>query len=150
MHGWIAPARRSRGERSNSRKESIVRGAGRVVFVGILLLIAGTLNVIYGIGAISDANFYTSTGTHYVLGSLHTWGWLTLILGIVQFTAGLSLFGGGTYGRVIGIAAASLGAIGALLAVAGAFPFWSLGIFALCVIVIHGLVVYGEPKPERT
>jgi len=118
------------------------------MFAAILLLVAGTLNIIYGIGAISDANFYTSTGTHYVFSSLHTWGWITLILGIIQLTAGFSLFGGGTYGRLIGIAAATLGAIGALLAVGGAYPFWSLGIFALCVIVIHGLVVYGEP--ERT
>ena len=125
-----------------------MRGVGRAIFAAVLLLIAGTLNVIYGIGAIRDANFYTANGTHYVFGSLHTWGWITLILGIIQLTAGFSLFSGGTYGRVIGIAAASLGAIGALLAVAGAYPFWSLGIFALCVIVIHGLVVYGEP--ERT
>ena len=125
-----------------------MRGAARAVFAGILLVIAGTLNIIYGIGAISDANFYTSTGTHYVFSSLHTWGWITLILGIIQLTAGFSLFGGGAYGRVIGVAAATLGAIGALLAVGGAYPFWSLGIFALCVIVIHGLVVYGEP--ERT
>jgi hypothetical protein len=123
-----------------------VRGVGRAMFAAILLLVAGTLNIIYGIGAISDANFYTSTGTHYVFSSLHTWGWITLILGIIQLTAGFSLFGGGTYGRLIGIAAATLGAIGALLAVGGAYPFWSLGIFALCVIVIHGLVVYGEPE----
>jgi hypothetical protein len=123
-----------------------MRGAGRVVFAAILLLVAGTLNIIYGIGAISDANFYTSTGTHYVFSSLHTWGWITLILGIVQLTGALSLFGGGAYGRVVGITAATLGAIGALLSVAGAYPFWSLGIFALCVIVIHGLVVYGEPE----
>ena len=78
-----------------------MRGAGRVVFVGILLLIAGTLNIIYGIGAISDANFYTSNGTHYVFGNLHTWGWVTLILGVIQLTGGVSLFGGGTYGRVL-------------------------------------------------
>ena len=123
-----------------------MRGVGRAMFAAILLLVAGTLNIIYGIGAISDANFYTSTGTHYVFSSLHTWGWITLILGIIQLTAGFSLFGGGTYGRLIGIAAATLGAIGALLAVGGAYPFWSLGIFALCVIVIHGLVVYGEPE----
>jgi hypothetical protein len=120
-----------------------VRGAGRVVFAGILLLIAGTLNVIYGIGAISDANFYTSTGTHYVFGSLHTWGWITLILGIIQLTAGFSLFGGGLYGRVVGVAAASLGALGALLAI-GTVPFWSLGVFAICLWVVYGLIVYGE------
>ena len=37
-----------------------MRGAGRAVFVAILLLIVGTLNIIYGIGAISDANFYVN------------------------------------------------------------------------------------------
>src|SRR5436190_6665891 len=122
-----------------------MRGAGRVVFVGILLLIAGTLNVIYGIGAISDAHFYTSTGTHYVFGSLHTWGWITLILGVIQLTAGVSLFGGGAYGRVIGILGGSLGALGALLAI-GTVPFWSLGVFAICLWVVHGLVVFGEEE----
>lgn len=80
-----------------------------------------------------------------MISSLHTWGWITLILGIVQLTGGFSLFAGHIYGRVIGIAAAGIGAIGALLAVGGAFPFWSLGVFALCVIVLHGLIVYGEP-----
>jgi hypothetical protein len=123
-----------------------VRGTGRALFAAILLMVAGTLNVIYGIAAISDAHFYTSTGTHYVFASLHTWGWVTLILGVVQVTASFSLFAGGTYGRVIGIAAATVGAVGALLSVGGAYPFWSLGIFALCVIVIHGLAVYGEPE----
>jgi hypothetical protein len=122
-----------------------MRGVGRAVFVAILLMIAGTLNVIYGIAAISNANFYANN-THYVLSSLHTWGWITVILGAIQLLGGISLIGGGGFGRVIGLIAASLGAIGALLSVGGAYPFWSLGIFALCVICIHGLVVYGEPE----
>jgi hypothetical protein len=120
-----------------------MRGLGRAVFVAILLMIAGTLNVIYGIAAVADANFFVND-THYVLSSLHTWGWITILLGVIQLFASFSLFAGGAFGRVIGIVAASLGAIGALLAVGGAYPFWSLGIFALCVICIHGLVVYGE------
>jgi hypothetical protein len=122
-----------------------VRGTGRVVFAGVLLLVAGTLNCIYGIAGISDSKFFVDD-TKYVFSSLHTWGWITLLLGVIQLTGAFSLFAGGTYGRVIGITAASIGAIGALLAVGGAFPFWSLGIFALCVIVIHGLLVYGEPE----
>ncbi len=122
-----------------------MRGVGRAVFVAILLMIAGTLNVIYGIAAISNAHFYANN-THYVLSSLHTWGWITVILGAIQLVGGFSLIGGGGFGRVIGLIAASLGAIGALLSVGGAYPFWSLGIFALCVICIHGLVVYGEPE----
>lgn len=107
--------------------------------------VAGTINIIYGIAALDDAKFFVNE-TRYVFESLNTWGWITLILGIIQVTAGISLFGGGTYGRVIGIAAASIGAVGALLSIGGAYPFWSLGVFALCVIVIHGLVVYGEPE----
>jgi hypothetical protein len=126
----------------------VVRGGGRALFAAILLVIAGTLNVIYGIAAISDANFFVDQ-TRYVFSSLHTWGWITLILGIVQLTGGLSLMTGGTYGRVIGIVAATVGAAGAMLAVGGTFPFWSLGVFALCVVVLHGLVVYGEPEPQR-
>jgi hypothetical protein len=116
-----------------------------VIFAAILLLIAGTLNLIYGIAAISDAHFFTEGGDHFVFSSLNTWGWLIVLLGLLELTGGFSLFSGNAYGRVIGIAAASVGAIGALLSVSGAYPFWSLGVFALCVIVIHGLVVYGEP-----
>ena len=81
-----------------------------------------------------------------MLGNLHTWGWITVILGVVELIAGCSLFAGGTFGRIVGLIAASLGALGALLAVGGAYPFWALGAFAICIICIHGLVVLGEPE----
>jgi hypothetical protein len=123
-----------------------MRGAGSAVFAAILLLVAGTINIIYGFGAVGDAHFFTDSGSHYVFSSLHGWGWVTVILGVIQLTAGFSLFAGGTYGRVIGIVAATLGAIGALLSIGGAYPFWSLGVFAICIIVIHGLAVLGEPE----
>ena len=126
-----------------------VRGEGRVTFAAILLMIAGVLNLIYGIAAISEAHFFTEGGTHFVFSSLNTWGWIIVILGVIELSGGVSLLAGNAYGRVIGVIAASLGAIGALLGVAGAYPFWSLGVFALCVIVLHGLIVYGEPV-ERT
>ena len=127
----------------------MVRGAGRALFAAILLTVAGTLNIIYGIAAIADGDFFVEGATTYVVFNLSAWGWILLLLGVVQLTAAFSLMSGGVYGRVIGIAAASLGAIGGLLGIAGQHPFWSLGIFALCVIVIHGLVVYGEPEPGR-
>jgi len=122
-----------------------VRGEGRVTFAAILLMIAGVLNLIYGIAAISEAHFFTDAGNHYVIASLNTWGWITVLIAAIELTGGISLLGGNAYGRVIGIAAASLGAIGSLLSVSGSYPFWSLGVFALCVIVLHGLIVYGEP-----
>ena len=122
-----------------------MRGVGSALFVGILLMIAGILNIIYGIAAVGDAKFWVGE-TQFVVSSLHTWGWITIILGIIQLTASFSLFGGGAYGRVIGIVAAGLGAIGALLDIGGLHPWWAIGVFAICIICIHGLIVLGEPE----
>ena len=125
-----------------------MRGAGRVVFAAFLLLIVGTLNIIYGIGALDDANFISSGGTRFVLDDLNTLGWVLIILGVIQLTGGISLMAGNAYGRVIGIIGGSLGAIGALFSIGGANPWWSLCVFALCIYVVHGIVVYGDD--ERT
>jgi len=126
-----------------------VRGVGSALFAGILLMLAGVLNIIYGIAAVSDAKFFIND-TQFVFSTLHTWGWITIILGVIQLTAAFSLFAGGLYGRLIGIVAATLGAIGALLDVGGAHPWWALGVFAVCLIVIHGLIVLGEPDEVVT
>ena len=122
-----------------------MRGAGRVVFAAILLILVGTINIIYGIGALDDANVFTND-TRYILTNLNTLGWVLIILGVIQLTAGFSLMSGNPYGRVIGIAAGTLGAIGALLSIGQGDPWWSLCVFALCVYVVHGIVVYGEDE----
>jgi hypothetical protein len=115
------------------------------VFAGTLLLIAGTLNIIYGIGALDDANIFVND-KRYIFTNLNTLGWVLILLGIIQLTGGFSLIAGNTYGRVIGIIAAGLGAIGALLSIGGAYPWWSLGIFVLCVYVLHGIFVFGDDE----
>jgi hypothetical protein len=120
-----------------------MRGAGRVVFAAVLLLIAGTLNIIYGIGALDDANIFTDD-RRYVLSNLNTMGWVLIVLGIVQLGGGFSLMAGNAFGRVIGVIGGSLGAIAALLSIGGAYPWWSLGIFILCVFVVHGILIYGD------
>jgi hypothetical protein len=122
-----------------------VRGSGRVGFAAVLLMMVGTINIIYGIGALDDANIFVND-TRFILTNLNTLGWALIILGAIQLTAGFSLIAGNTYGRVIGIIAGSLGAIGALLSIGGAYPWWSLGVFALCVYVVHGLIVFGQDE----
>jgi len=126
-----------------------MRGGGRVVFAATLLLIVGTLNIIYGIGALDGANIFVND-QRFILTNLNTLGWVSIVLGVVQLTAGMSLMAGNTYGRVIGIAAGSLGAIEALLSIGGHNPWWSLAIFALCVYVVHGLIVFDPDARTRT
>jgi hypothetical protein len=133
------------GGRSHPNKEVRMRGTGRVVFAATLLLIAGTLNIIYGIGALDDANIFVNE-TRYIFTNLNTLGWVLIILGVIQLTGGFSLISGNTYGRVIGIIGGSLGAIAALLSIGGNNPWWSLGIFFLCVWVVWGILVFGEDE----
>jgi hypothetical protein len=88
-----------------------MRGEGSVVFAAILLVIVGTLNIIYGIGALDGANLFVDD-TRYVLSNLNTLGWVLLVLGVIQLTGGFSLAAGRGFGRVIGIIGGSLGATG--------------------------------------
>jgi len=115
------------------------------MFAAILLLLVGTINIIYGIGALDDANIFVND-TRFILDNLNTLGWVLIILGVIQLTAGISLAAGNTYGRVIGIISGSLGAIEALLSIGGNNPWWSLAVFALCVYIVHGLIVFGEDE----
>ena len=119
------------------------RVTGWWVFAATLLLIAAVLNIIWGIAAIGDASFFVADQT-YIISSLHTWGWVTLILGVLQGVAGFSLLAGGGFGRWVGIFAAALSAISALLSIP-AYPLWSLCIFALAIIILYELA----KAPER-
>jgi hypothetical protein len=114
------------------------RVTGWWIFAGILLWISGFLNIIWGIAAIAESNFTTVAGAHYVFSNLKTWGWVTLILGVVEIIAGFSLWAGGSFGRWFGIIAAGLVAIGSLLDIR-VLPFWSICVFALSVIIIYQL-----------
>jgi hypothetical protein len=120
------------------------RLSGWWLFAGILLMVAGCLNVIWGIAAIANSHFFVAN-QHYVVSNLRTWGWITLILGALELIAALSLFAGGGFGRWVGIIAAGLTSISALMSIP-AYPFWSLCIFALAIIIIYELA----KGPDRT
>ena len=122
-----------------------MRGTGRALLAATLLVIVGTLNIIYGIGALDGANIFVND-KRYILTDLNTMGWVLIVLGVIQLAGGFSLMAGNTYGRVIGIIGASLGAIGALLSIGGAYPWWSLAIFFLSVWIVYGIVVFGEDE----
>jgi|ERR671923_861599 hypothetical protein len=122
-----------------------MRGAGRALAAATLLLVVGTLNIIYGFGALDDANIFTNQ-QRFILTNLNTLGWVLIILGVIQVIGGFSLIAGNVFGRVIGIIGGSLGAIGALLSIGGSNPWWSLAIFFLCVYIVHGIFIYGRDE----
>jgi hypothetical protein len=123
-----------------------VKGVPQAIFAIVLLMIGGVLNIIWGIAAIGNAHFFVGS-THFIISDLKAWGWITLILGILEILASLSLIGGGAYGQWFGVGVGMLAAIAALLDIP-AYPLWSIAVFALSLWIIYGLVVYGTPKDD--
>ena len=123
------------------RRPADGRGAGLVVFASVLLAIVGCFNLIYGIAAIADSHVFTANA-HYVFGSLRAWGWITLILGVLQLLAAAGVVAGNQLARWFAVAVLGLNAIDQMLFIP-AYPLWSLMIIAVDVVALYGLCAYG-------
>jgi hypothetical protein len=117
------------------------RGQGLVTFAGVMLMIAATLNCLYGIAAIGKANFFVHDA-RYVFGDLATWGWFVLLFGVVQYFAAAAIWRGASWGRWLGVACACGNAILQTLWIPAA-PILAMTILTLDIIAIWGLLAYG-------
>ena len=118
------------------------RGIGLIFFASILLLVAGFFNMIYGIAAIAQSHVFVANA-HYVFGNLRAWGWITLIIAILQLVAGGGVLAGNQWARWFGVAVVGLSAIDMMFFIP-AYPFWALTIIAVDIVALYGLCVYGS------
>jgi hypothetical protein len=123
------------------------RGVGWVTFAAVMLGLAGIWNFVDGILAISSSHVY-GANAEFVFSDLKTWGWILLILGILQGVASLAVFSGSEFARWFGIGSAGLNMIGQLMFVP-AYPWWAIAMFALDVLIIYALAVYGGHRLQQ-
>ncbi len=126
----------------NAYPDQTSRGEGWILFAGVMLMFAGFLNAIWGIAAIDDSSFFSDEGRYVIFTNLNTWGWFLLIVGVLQLVAAFSVWNRHTFGRIFGIACASLNAM-ILLFTVNAYPFAAFMLFIVDMLVIYGLAVYG-------
>lgn len=117
-----------------------IEGQGWVLFAGIMILILGIMNVVFGIAAIDKSTFFTQNAK-FVVAELNTWGWILLVVGVVQLVAAFGIWSRRGWGRWIGIISASCNAIAQLFFIA-ATPHGSLALLAVGLLVIYGLASY--------
>ncbi len=122
------------------------KGFGWVVFAGVMIMMAGVVNFIYGIAAISESHFYVAN-THFVISSLKTWGWVVMLIGVAQMCVAAGIWAQSSWARWTGVFFASLNAIAQLVFIP-AYPWLSLAVFAIDILVIYGLVAYGGRLEE--
>jgi hypothetical protein len=116
-------------------------GPGWRAFAAVLLAIAGALNFILGIAAVSDSDFF-DRGSDYIVNGLHSWGWIIMLTGLIQFFTSFSVWGETAWGRWLGTGVAGVNAVVQVLFLP-AFPFAALAVFALDILIVYGLVAYG-------
>ncbi|MFI6419436.1 hypothetical protein ACIBG6_18840 [Streptomyces sp. NPDC050842] len=122
--------------------------AGGTLFAGVLMLVTGFMDVFQGIAGIAEDDIYTRVGDYVFKFNLTTWGWIHLILGIIIAIAGFGILKGAEWGRVAGIALASLNVLFQFLFLPYQ-PWWALFSMAISIFVIWALAtdeVYGTDE----
>jgi uncharacterized membrane protein HdeD (DUF308 family) len=122
------------------------RGGGWVLFAGVMLAIVGTLNLIDGIAAVSNSTFFVGEAK-FILSGLNTWGWVLIVMGVVQGLTAIGVWMRTTGVRWLGVTIAALNAI-AQMFMMPSYPLWSLLLFTLDILVIYGLVVHGARRHQ--
>ena len=107
------------------------------------MIMAGVFEALAGVVALFTNDFYVTT-RHYVFEfDATSWGVIHLLLGALVAVAGFAVLSGKTWGRVFGIVLVGLSAV-ANFASVPYYPFWSLAVIALDVLVLWSLVVHGR------
>jgi hypothetical protein len=118
------------------------RGYGLIFFASILLLVVGFFNLIYGIAAIANSHVFVANA-HYVFANLRTWGWITLVISVLQLLSAAGILMGNQLARWFAVVIVGLSAIDMMLFIP-AYPFWALSIIAMDIVALYGLCAYGS------
>ena len=117
--------------------------AGWIAFAGWLMIVIGAIDFFEGLIAVIRGRYYVLTADQIIVFDLKTWGWLTLIWGIVVAFAGFALLGRKPWARWFTIVVVSINIIGQLGFVGSAqYPLWALTVLALSVLVVYALIVH--------
>jgi hypothetical protein len=114
--------------------------SGWGVFAGLLMIMVGVFQGFFGIVALFNTDYYVVTPNALLFVNVTTWGWIHLLFGLLLVLAGISLLGGGMFGRVIAIILAMLSAIANLIFLPVA-PLWAIIVITLDVFIIYALTV---------
>lgn len=116
---------------------------GWAYFASFMMMLVGILQAIAGLAAIFKQGFFVVTEQSLLVFNFKTWGWISLVLGIVIFMAGLELLRGAMWARVVAIVLAIMSFV-ANMSFFNAYPWWSLVVMTVDVLVIYALTVHGN------
>ena len=76
---------------------------GWALFAAIMLMIAGFFQIIAGIAAIAEDDFFVTTQKWVFEFDVTTWGWIHVVLGILLLCVGAGILTGNVLARTVGV-----------------------------------------------
>jgi hypothetical protein len=116
---------------------------GVAVFAGLLMVLVGSFNILQGLVAIFQDDFYVVANDQLLVFDVTAWGWITLLFGILLVAVGVGVFRRQTWSQVTAITLAMINAL-TQLAFLPAYPIWSVVIIAMDILVIYALVAHAD------
>jgi hypothetical protein len=136
------PQPSQRGQSMESHRVSSW-AVGWTAFAGVMMVVSGLWWIIAGIIALVDDNFYVVTKNYVFKFDVTTWGWIHLGFGILAMIAGIFLFTGAVWARIVGVLIATLAAVVAFAWIPY-YPVMAIILVAVSAAVIWALTVHGR------
>jgi uncharacterized membrane protein HdeD (DUF308 family) len=130
--------------------DMLTKRSGWLTFAGVVLIVAGVYNGLSGLGALSDDDTIAAQAQEVLFGiDLTVWGWLLLIVGVLQILGGVLIFQRNIWGLWIGVIFACLSAFLAVFMIFP-FPIWALTIITIDLLVLYALLTRSEEFEDLT
>jgi hypothetical protein len=120
--------------------------SGWLTFAGVMFIIAGALDLLWGISALVNDDYFRAD--ELLFGDLSAWGWVYLGLGVAKIGLGALILRENGFGIAAGSFLALLHAVVVMTSI-GAYPLWSTVVLAIDALIIYGLIVHGSPEPAQ-
>ena len=135
-------------EAEQTRTEQPISGwaAGGITFAACVLVLIGAFQIIAGLAAIFEDEFYVVSQNYVFDLDVSAWGWIHLLLGVLLVVTGFGLFSRSTWAGVTALVLVMLSAVVNFFFIPY-YPFWSIVVIALDMWVIWALT---RPGAIRT
>jgi hypothetical protein len=122
---------------------------GWIGFAGCLMVIIGGIDFFQGLIAIIRGEYYAVTANQIIVFDTTTWGWITLIWGIIVGLAGFALLARATGARIVAIVVGGLTFFEQLGFVGSSqYPLWALTVLFLTAMVLWALIVHWDDSVD--
>jgi hypothetical protein len=120
---------------------------GWIYFAGTMLVIGGSLNLMYGLIAVLNDEWVVWGARGAVYFDITTWGWLQLLVGTIVLLAGFGVMSGNVLARSVGVFVAGVSMVANFLSLP-VYPIWALLLITVDVLVIFALIAHGRELKE--